>query len=169
MCFPSCRVVACAVPSISLSPYRTNAIASGSFPRHFISAALGVRRQMMGEIALLTSAAPHVTFISHYLVTNWNVSACPDSVYTMTCMQLLVALLHTFPSLAWFSLFTVEQHTSSESVSFPLKTFHFSFTDPHHSQQDQGAEKSPEFFCKPYTMWFMHLIPNMYRYTNYQY
>lgn len=116
---------------------------------------------MMGGIALLTLAVPHVTFICRYLVTNWN-------VFRLLWFYNTQRLSHNcssfgfvrFPHRIYFSLFTVEQYRCTESVSFLLKTFHFSvfFTDPQYSQQDQGTEKGPEFFCKLHKMWLMHLM-----------
>lgn len=45
------------------------------------------------------------------------------------------------------------------SVSFPLKMFLFSFADPQHGQQDQGTEKSPEFFRKlDGTLFYLSMI-----------
>lgn len=76
MCFPKAsRVIACAVPFISLSPHWTNAIVSGSFLRHFISEATddGTDRS-----PYFSSAACH--FHLPLPVTNWNVSACSDPI-----------------------------------------------------------------------------------------
>lgn len=166
MCFPKAsRVIACAVPFISLSPHWTNAIVSGSFLQHFISEATddGTDRS-----PYFSSAACH--FHLPLPVTNWNVSACSDPIIhndfsaIARCSVSYISLLGLI-----FSLFTDTVGVFSiENVSF------CSFTDTQHSQQDQGTEKSQKFFCKLYTMWCMHPIlclpeSDYIQFYNYQY